>query len=77
MKKFVLFVAAAATLGLASCKKDWTCECTYTDSDGATQTTKTDINGKTKKDAEAQCEGKVSAGGVTFTTGSNCNTIKK
>lgn len=77
MKKFVLFVAAAATLGLASCKKDWTCECSYTDSNGTTQTTKTDINGKTKKDAEAQCEGKASVGGFTISTGSNCNTIKK
>ncbi|MNU69524.1 hypothetical protein D3C71_589100 [compost metagenome] len=72
MKKFVLFVAAAATLGLTSCKKDWTCECTF---DG--ETTSTPINGKTKKDAEAQCEGKASIGGITVSTGSNCTTKKK
>jgi hypothetical protein len=77
MKKFVLFVAAAATLGLTSCKKDWSCDCTYTDGNGATQTTKTPINGKTKKDAEAQCEGKASVGGITISTGSNCTTNKK
>lgn len=72
MKKFVLFVAAAATLGLTSCKKDWTCTCTY---DG--ETSSYNIDGKTKKDAEAQCEGKASVGGVTFTTGSNCTTSKR
>lgn len=72
MKKFVLFVAAAATLGLTSCKKDWTCTCTY---DGESESY--DINGKTKKDAEAQCEGKASVGGFTFTTGSSCTTTKK
>ena len=72
MKKFVLFVAAAATLGLTSCKKDWTCTCTY-----GSETESYDINGKTKKDAEAQCEGKASVGGITFTTGSSCTTAKK
>ena len=76
MKKFVLFVAVAATLGLTSCKKDWTCECSYT-YDGETETESYAINGKTKKDAEAQCEGKASVGGFTVSTGSNCTTKKK
>jgi hypothetical protein len=77
MKKLVLFVAVVATLGLTSCKKDWTCECSYTDGDGNTQTTSTAISDKTKKDAEAQCEGKASVGGITISTGSNCTTKKK
>ena len=77
MKKFVLFVAAAATLGLTSCKKDWTCDCSYSDGEGGTVTTSEPINGKTKKDAEALCEGKASIGGFTVSTGSNCTTNKK
>lgn len=77
MKKFVLFVAAAATLGLTSCKKDWSCDCTVPDGNGGTTTQSTPINGKTKKDAEAQCEGKASIGGITVSTGSNCTTNKK
>ncbi len=73
MKKFVLFVAAAATLGLTSCKKDWTCECNYP---GETPTSY-EIKGKTKKDAEATCEDKVSIGGFTASAGSYCTTKKK
>lgn len=73
MKKFVLFVAAVATLGLTSCKKDWTCTCNYPDE----PETSYEIKDQTKKDAEATCEGKASVGGVTFTTGSYCSTTKK
>ncbi|MEN9442729.1 MAG: hypothetical protein RLZ33_2806 [Bacteroidota bacterium] len=50
MKK-VLFVAALGMLTLASCKKDYTCECTI---NGLTSTsTMKDVK---KKDAEKSCD---------------------
>lgn len=65
----VFFVAAIATLGLTSCKKDWACECTY---NGATLTTTDGYNDLSKKDAEAKCEGKVSVGIISVNTENNC-----
>jgi hypothetical protein len=64
MKK-VMF-AAIAVMMLASCKKDWTCEC----SDYG-ETTSYVINNRTKRDAKKQCEGKVSVGFVQV-GGNNC-----
>ncbi|MDF3027756.1 MAG: hypothetical protein K0S23_2063 [Fluviicola sp.] len=53
MKKFIL-VAAVATFGLASCKKDYVC--TYTDANGNTQTTSYNgLNKSGKTAAEASC----------------------
>lgn len=54
MKKIVL-VAAVATfaMGLGSCKKEYTCECSYT-SGGQTYTSSSKITA-TKKDAKAAC----------------------
>ncbi len=54
MKKFIL-VAAVATfaMGLGSCKKDYTCECSYT-SGGQTYTSSSTIKA-TKADAKAAC----------------------
>ena len=55
MKKFIL-VAAVATFGLASCKKDYVC--TYKDGNGTTQTvTYTGVNKAGKAAAETQCAG--------------------
>lgn len=65
MKK-VLFVAVAI-LALASCKKDWTCECQYTG-----YTDSYPIVNKTKKQATNICEDKVSVGIVTVGGNSNC-----
>ena len=65
MKK-VFFLAAFAVLGLASCKKDYTCECTTTGS-GTSITQTTTING-TKKDAKTACEnGSSTVMGITTT----------
>lgn len=64
MKK-VVFVAFA-TLMLASCKKDWTCEC----SDYGEQSSYT-IHNRTKRDAKKQCEGKVAVGLIQV-GGNNC-----
>lgn len=65
MKK-VLFLGAFAVLGLASCKKDYTCECTSTTM-GITTTSSTTIKAK-KDDAKTTCEkGSVSNGISTIT----------
>jgi hypothetical protein len=63
MKKLVL-VAAVAGL-MASCKKEYTCECTMT-GNGVTTTTSVTAEMK-KKDADSWCGGqKGSAPGYTY-----------
>lgn len=61
MKKVILF-AAAGLFVLASCKKDYTCECTSTNG-GATATASTTIN-DTKKNAEQECEAQNESAGT-------------
>lgn len=63
MKK-VLAIACVGmfAFGLTSCKKDYTCECTYNGQVIASETAK-----MKKKDAEEWCEGSSSAGGATVT----------
>lgn len=57
MKKHILLFAAGALIfGLSSCKKDWTCECTFTAVDGSTQTSTTIFPKSTKKDAQTACD---------------------
>jgi len=66
MKKLVL-LAAIASVGFVSCKKDYTCTCTVTDSSagGSTISASTTIKA-TKKDAKASCEtGSSTVGTVT------------
>ncbi len=61
MKKVVF--AAVAVLALASCKKDWTCECTTT-GNGVSATVSGTVTG-TKKDAKNACEkGSTTAGEI-------------
>ncbi|GAB4303006.1 MAG: hypothetical protein Kow0068_25480 [Marinilabiliales bacterium] len=69
MKKvlgIVLFLGIIAVF--TSCKKDWTCECTLTDSATNTTTTTTyTINDATKSDAQTSCDAyELSAGSVTY-----------
>lgn len=65
MKK-VLLIAAVAGLAMVSCKKDYTCECTYSGG-GVSGTTTTTIK-DTKKKATDACEKlSVSAGGTSTT----------
>lgn len=70
MKKLLFVFAIAAVGSLASCKKDYTCECTTTDSSGAfeTVTTEYDINDAKKSDAEDACDGRNSSVGTLSTT---------
>jgi len=53
MKK-VLFIASIASLSLASCSKDYTCECTYTAS-GSTIAVKSAAK-SSKKGADEWCK---------------------
>lgn len=55
MKKITLFAFAIAALSLASCKKDQTCECTYTQSGTTNVTSHTETTTYTKiKKADAK-----------------------
>ena len=57
MKK-TLLIAAVAGLAFASCKKDYTCECTTSDSaDPSYKITSSTTYKAKKKDAEASCNG--------------------
>ncbi len=69
MKK-VLFVAIAGvfTLGLTSCKKDWTCECQYSG-----EVTTYTIKDKKKSEAKSVCTGAVSVGLVKVGGDNNCS----
>ncbi len=56
MKK-VFLVVAVAFFGLASCKKDYTCNCVTTDtSDGSQITSSSETITDHKSDAEAKCD---------------------
>ncbi|MDR0801749.1 hypothetical protein [Fluviicola sp.] len=55
MKKFIL-VAAVATFALASCKKEWTCECTVSIPGSSTSTTSAKSSKMSKKDAKDWCD---------------------
>lgn len=52
MKK-ILLIAGVICLGMSSCKKDYTCECTTAYPSGS-QTVSFTVNAK-KKDADAAC----------------------
>ena len=58
MKKSILLVVAVAGLALVSCKKEYHCECTTTDSSGTIPTVSTEtIIKDTKSKAEEACHG--------------------
>lgn len=71
MKKLSTILAVVAVISLASCKKDYTCECTYTDSSGFfdNSTSTITINGK-KKDVEKSCDA------FDYTSGTTSNSCK-
>jgi hypothetical protein len=69
MKK-ILLVAAVAGLSMASCKKDYTCTCTYTPQGGAAQTYTYPMKDVKKKDAKDACN---SLGSVWVAAGGTCD----
>lgn len=69
MKK-AIFIGALGVFALASCKKDYTCECTSSVGGVSTGTSSITIN-DTKKKAKDACEAtgaSASIGGVTSST---------
>jgi hypothetical protein len=56
MKKSIFVVAGVAMLALASCKKDYTCECTVTTMGIAVPTLPAEFKDVKKKDAEEACD---------------------
>ena len=67
MKKLVLGVSAIALLGLASCKKDRNCECTYQNTGSTTITENKTIKRSSLDDAKKTCDGYETEGSVTKT----------
>lgn len=60
------FILIAGGFTLVSCKKDWTCECTTTYSDGTPSQTTTRTITDHLSDAQADCNsGDSASGGVT------------
>jgi len=54
MKKLTILAIAALAMSFASCKKDYTCKCTYTWTGGSGTSTEI-IKGVSKKQAQANC----------------------
>jgi len=70
MKKLSLFaVAALFAVGFTACKKEYTCTCTTTEATNNTTTsTIIDLGKLSKKDADTQCDARVtSVSGFTTT----------
>jgi hypothetical protein len=67
MKKLILGVSAMALLGLASCKKDYDCECTYQDTGSTTITEHKTVKNSSLDDAKKTCDGYESTGSITKT----------
>lgn len=55
MKK-IAPIALVALFALTSCKKKWTCECTFTTNGVSTTLSAKDTEKRTKKDAKKLCE---------------------
>lgn len=76
MKK-ILLVAAVAGMAMASCKKDYTCECVYTtNSPGspAYPSTSTKLTKMKKDDATKKCdEGDISVSSGQYTSTWDCS----
>ncbi len=69
MKRVLPFVAAIALLGAVSCKKEYTCDCTTTDSSGVfSPSTVSSTATLSKSDAEDWCsESSTTSGSFTTT----------
>ena len=68
MKKssLVLGILMLTAIAFSSCKKDYTCECTYKDAFGASQTSTVDYKDAKKSDAEDACKAYNIPGGTDF-----------
>lgn len=64
MKKIFLILAVIAMVGLNSCKKDWSCQCTNQNG----STTSTAINNETLLNARAKCKDMNSSNSILGTS---------
>ena len=64
MKKFSIAFAILALLTVSSCKKIYTCDCTTNIGGFVSESSTTNTQKKTKKDAKEDCEG--SNGSTSF-----------
>lgn len=68
MKKITLLAAVVIAASFASCKKNYTCVCTYTYA-GTTETYTYDLGKIKKKDAKSSCD---AAGSLWVSAGGTC-----
>lgn len=72
MNKKIIAFAAAGLFLTASCKKDWTCNCTYTDPiTNQSVSVPSEILDSKKKDAEDACDA-LTASISILGTGASC-----
>ncbi|HWB63408.1 MAG TPA: hypothetical protein VG603_07860 [Chitinophagales bacterium] len=70
MKTVIMFIAAAGIMMLASCKKEWTCQCT----DNSGNTTYHTISNATLHDANSTCNNfEYNLGGGLY---NNCSLVQ-
>lgn len=68
MKKFTLIASAIlllSSLAFTSCKKDYTCVCTYTDANGQSNSIDYPLTNTTKPTAKTACEAQNIVTGAT------------
>ncbi len=69
MKKLLLFVAVVTAFSFASCRKDYTCQCTTTYTNGSPTTTDNTYRFKTtKRRAQTICDTNESSSSYSTTT---------
>ncbi len=76
MKKLLILTGTLAILSLASCKKDYVCECTTTSNGQTSAPDQTTLVGVSKGTARANClstESSYVIAGTTYKYTNNCN----
>ncbi len=77
MKKILLSLAVLVSLGVTSCKKDRTCECTYSSNESGYTASVVDVTiiDAKKKDAKKMCvktTSEYTSNGATYTQTTDC-----
>ena len=65
MKKLKIIAALIILFSATSCKKDWNCECSYTDGN-TNWTTNSTVEDATKSEAESSCNDSGSLGTSSY-----------
>ena len=67
MKKITLLSIAVLAISFTSCKKDYTCQCTYTNTGSTTPTVTSVTLHTTKSKAKDACNQSATSGGSGYT----------